>query len=152
MMALSTRRPEEQAFASRDHGQSVSRDVLALVSTIISSAKHMSAQKIFAVAHSSRAFGEEGNGLPHFQAYGEAVADGLEDLADYIDRTEVPEIFNDIGALAKRQPILTAAVTLAAGIAVMQVARNSQKTERAAGRGSRSLRRPRRKTNGQGKR
>jgi hypothetical protein len=151
-MAVSTRRKEEQEVAGRDPGQSVLRDVLALASTIIKSGKHMSALKIFAVAHSTRAFGGDGAGLPHLHAYSEAVADGLEDLADYIDRTEVPEIFTDIGALAKRQPIFTAAVTLAAGIAVMQVARNWRKTERSAGRRTRSLRRPRRKTNGQGKR
>ena len=49
----------------------------------------------------------------HLQAYAGAAADGLEDLADYIDRTEVADIFDGITAFAKRQPVLAAAVTLA---------------------------------------
>jgi hypothetical protein len=152
MASSSTRRNERPAFAGHDHGQSVLGDVLALASTIIESGKHAGAQKIFAVAGSSRGFGKDVDELPHLHAYAEAVADGLEDLADYIDRSEVREIFDDIGTLARRQPVLSVAFTLAAGIAVTQVVRNWRTPERAVRRRTRSMKRPRRKTNGRGKR
>jgi hypothetical protein len=146
MASSSTRRTGEGAFP----GQSVLRDALALASTVIASGKHTGAQRLFAIAGSTRAFGEKMEDLSHLQAYTEAAADGIEDLAQYIDRTEVAKIFDDIGALAKRQPVLTAAFTLAAGIAVTQVVRNWRTTPGSARRRAQPTGR-RRKVNRRGK-
>jgi hypothetical protein len=149
MVRASTRRNGGRSFEGRGPSHSVFRDVLSLASTVIESGKHAGAEKIIAVAESTRAFGEDLDELPHLQAYAGAAADGLEDLADYIDRTEVADIFDDVAAFAKRQPVLAAAVTLAAGVAVAQAVRNWRTSPVAGGR--RTTRR-RRKANGRGRR
>ncbi len=47
--------------------------------------------------------------MPHLQAYADAAAESLEDLADYLDRNEVGDIIEDVGSFAKRQPVVAAA-------------------------------------------
>ena len=124
MPSSSTRRNGERTHSGRDYGQSILRDILALASTVIGTGKHAGAQKISAVAESARTFGEGMAELPHLQAYADAAADGLDEFAEYIDRTEVADILDDMGSLAKRQPLLTAAAAVAAGVVVTQALRN----------------------------
>jgi hypothetical protein len=146
MPPSSTHRNGERTFPGRDYGQSILRDVVVLFSTIVESGKHVAAQKIFAIAESTRTFGGDVDELPHLQAYTEAAAEGLEGIADYIDETELAEIVDDIGAYARRQPVLTAAMTVAAGIVLTQAIRNWRRAEAPASRRPRS--RHRRRTNG----
>jgi hypothetical protein len=142
----STHRNSERTFSGGDYGQSVLRDVLALFSTIVESGKHVAAHKISAIAESTRTFGEDMDELRHLQAYTEAAAEGLEDIAGYIDETELADIIDDIGAYARRQPVLTAAVTVAAGIVLTQAIRNRHRAGSPAGQRPRS--RPPRRSNG----
>jgi hypothetical protein len=134
----------------QDGGQnhSVVNDVLSLASTVLDSGKHTSAEKMIAIAGSARSFGEEVELAP-FQAYVGAAADGLEDLANYIDRTQVADILDDITTFAKRQPALAGALAVGAGIVVMQVVRNWRTRPVIDGGGS--TRRPR-KAKGRGRR
>jgi hypothetical protein len=132
MPSSSTRTNGERGFERRAYGQSVLRDIFSLASSVAESGKHLGAQKIFAVAEATRIFGEDLHELPHLQAYAEAAADGLDDVGDYVDRTDMPEILDDMADYAKRQPIMTAALALAAGIALTQIIRNWRTLEPAA--------------------
>jgi len=147
MATASTHRNGGRSSSSRDFGSSIFRDVFSLASTVLGSGKHIGAQKISAVADSTRLFGEDIGELPHLQAYAEAAADGLEDLADYIDRTEITDILDEMAMLARRQPVLTAVVALAAGVAVTQAMRNWRPTT-ARTRGRKPAKRSKRSGNG----
>jgi hypothetical protein len=146
MPSSSTRRNGERAYSGRDYGQSILRDILALASTVVGSGKHVGAQKISAVAESTRTFGEGMAELPNLQAYADAAADALDEFAEYVDTTEVADILDDMGTLARRQPVMTAAAALAAGIVVTQVLRNWRSLSRTAS--SRARPRSRRRGNG----
>jgi len=134
MPSSSTRRNGERTHSGRDYGQSILRDILSLASTVVGSSKHVGAQKISAVAESARTFGEGMAELPHLQAYADAAAEALDEFAEYIDATEVADILDDMGSLARRQPVMTAAAALAAGILVTQALRNWRTFSRSANR------------------
>jgi hypothetical protein len=148
MPSSSARHNGERDFERRNYGQSVLRDILALASSVAGSGKHIGAQKILAAAEAARMFSEDLEELPHLQAYARGAADGLEDLSDYIDRTEVMDILDDAVEMAKRQPAITAAFALAAGIVATQVIRNWRTIQPAAGAKSRTRSRERRPGNG----
>jgi hypothetical protein len=61
--------------------------------------------------------------LPFLRDYTEAAADRLDELAVYVDDTELPDIINDIATFAKRQPMATLALTVAAGFVTSQLVR-----------------------------
>jgi hypothetical protein len=124
MPSSATRLNGERNHGRRGYGQSVFRDILSLLSSIATSGKHLGVQKIFAVAEATRTFGNELNEVPQFKAYTAAAANGLEDFGDYVERTEVVEILDDTVEFAKRQPVITAAFALAAGIVLTQLVRN----------------------------
>ena len=123
-MARSSTRQKRLALKTPDYGQSIYRNILAASSPFVASSKHTGVQRIAAVAASVRAFGKSSEDLPQLQAYAEAAADGLERFGEYIDRTELPDIFDDLGTYAKHQPVLVAALTLGAGIGLIQAVRN----------------------------
>jgi hypothetical protein len=149
MPSSSARSHGERTFDRRNYGQSVFRDILSLASSVGQSGKHLAAQKIFSVAEATRVFGEDLRDLPHLQAYADAAADGIDDLADYIDQTDIAEILDDAAMFAKRQPVITAAMALAAGVAVTQLVRNWRTIETAASPRPRARSRKRR-DNGRG--
>jgi hypothetical protein len=132
MPSSSARSNGERNFERRNYGQSVLSDLLSLASSIAGSGKHMGAQKVFAVAEATRVFGEDLNELPHLKAYAEAAADGLDDFGEYVENTEIADILDDAADFAKRQPAITAAFALAAGILATQVVRNWRSIRSAA--------------------
>ena len=138
MPSSSARHNGERDFARRSYGQSVLRDILSLASGVAGTGKHMGAQKIFAVAEAARMVGEDLNELPHLKTYAEAAADGLDEFGEYVDRTDIPEIVDDVIDFAKRQPVITAALALAVGIMATQLIRNWRASEAGTGPKSRA--------------
>lgn len=123
-MARSSTRQKRLALKTPDYGQSIYRNIMAASLPFIASGKHTGVQRILAVAASVRAFGKSSKDLPQLQSYAETAADGLDRFGEYIDRTELPDIFDDLGTYAKHQPVLVAALTLGTGIALTQAVRN----------------------------
>ena len=150
MVRASTRRNGGRSFEGRGYTHSVLHDVLfTLASTVIASGKHAGAEKILAVAGSTCAFGEDVDELRTFRPTQVRPPTGSR-ISQIISTAPKSPIFStDITAFAKRQPVLAAAVTLAAGIAVTQAVRNWRTSTVDDGR--RSTRR-RRKANGRGRR
>jgi hypothetical protein len=150
MPSHSARSNSERQSERRNYGQSVMRDILSLASSVAASGKHLGAQKVFAVAEATRVFGEDLAELPHLRAYAEAAADGLEELGEYVDQTEVDDMFDDMVEFARRQPVITAAFALAAGIVAMQIARNWRTIQ--AGGDTKPRKRGRQERRGNGRR
>jgi hypothetical protein len=148
MPSSSARHNGERGFERRNYGQSVLRDILSLASSVGQTGKHLGAQKIFAVAEAARMFGEDLRDLPQLQAYAEAAAEGIDELGDYIDQTDIADILDDAATFAKRQPVITAAIAVAAGIAATQLIRNWRTIDTAGGPKPRSRGGAKRRGNG----
>ena len=129
MPPSAARMNSERDFERRNFGNTVLRDMLSLVSGVAGSTKHLGAQKIHAVAEATRTFGEDLDDIPQLREYADSAAAGLDELGDYIERTEIPDILDDAIDYAKRQPMMTAALAIAAGIVITQVMRNWRMTQ-----------------------
>lgn len=96
-------------------------DALSLASTLAASRKRAGADKIVEFAEATRHFGESLNDFPQLRAYSDTAADNLDDLADYVARTEIPDMLDDLAGFARRQPVATLTLGVAAGLAVTQL-------------------------------
>lgn len=96
-------------------------DALSLASTLAASRKRAGADKIVEFAEATRHFGESLNEFPQLRAYSDTAADNLDDLADYVARTEITDMLDDLAGFARRQPVATLTLGVAAGLAVTQL-------------------------------
>jgi hypothetical protein len=147
-MASKRRRSRRSAALRRDnYGQRMFGDVLSMASTVAESRKHMAAARLSELANATRNFTNTVEDLPYLRDYTDAAARRIDEFADYVDRTDVPEMLDDIASFAKRQPVATLALGLAAGLVTTQLMRGSGmlKTTRGGSR-SRGSNRSRRKS------
>jgi hypothetical protein len=99
-------------------------EAMALASTLAEGRKHAAAERITELATAARDVTTTFHDLPFLRDYTEAAADRLDELAVYVDDTELPEIINDIATFARRQPMATLALTVAAGFVTSQLVRD----------------------------
>ncbi|MFZ5675847.1 MAG: hypothetical protein ACOZAM_23055 [Pseudomonadota bacterium] len=96
-------------------------DALSLASTLAESRKRAGADKIVEFAEATRHFGETLDDFPQLRAYSDTAADNLDDLADYVAETDIPDMLDDFAGFARRQPVATLTLGVAAGLAVTQL-------------------------------
>jgi hypothetical protein len=96
-------------------------DALSLASTLADSRKLAGADRIVELASATREFGASLNDFPQLRRYSDQAAESLDDLADYIARTEIPDMLDDFAGFAKRQPVATLTLGVAAGLAFTQL-------------------------------
>lgn len=121
-MAKATRSRSRRA--SRRNQQAANRlfdDALSLASSLADSRKRAGADRIVELASATREFGASLNDFPQLRHYSETAAENLDDLADYIARTEIPDMLDDLASFAKRQPVATLTLGVAAGLAFTQL-------------------------------
>lgn len=135
--------------ASRNHQPAASRffdDALSLASTLADGRKRAGADRIVELASATREFGTSLDEFPQLRQYSGQAADSLDNLADYIARTDIPDMLDDFAGFARRQPVATLTLGVAAGLAFTQlmhgwpVPTKSGRTS-SNGRGSRRSRR-----------
>lgn len=110
--------------ASRHHQPTANRlfdDALSLASTLADSRKRAGADRIVEIASATREFGASLEDFPQLRQYSDQAAAGLDDLADYIARTDLPDMLDDFAGFAKRQPVATLTLGVAAGLAFTQL-------------------------------
>ncbi|QIG51530.1 hypothetical protein G5V57_29750 [Nordella sp. HKS 07] len=117
-------------------------DALSLASTLADSRKRAGADRIVEFAEATRHFGETLDDFPQLRAYSDTAADNLDDLADYVVRTDIPEMLDDFASFARRQPVATLTLGVAAGLAVTQLMHGwpvpmKERGKSSAGRGKR---------------
>jgi hypothetical protein len=78
-------------------------DALSLASTFADSRKAASADRIVELASATREFGEL-NDFPQLRRYGDQAAGSLDDLADYVAKTDIPDMLDDFAGFAMRKP------------------------------------------------
>jgi hypothetical protein len=138
--------------ASRYHQSSANRlfdDALSLASTLADSRKRAGADRIVELASATREFGASLDDFPQLRRYSDQAAASLDDLADYIVRTDIPDMLDDFAGFAKRQPVATLTLGVAAGLAFTQLMHGwplPMKRHRVASNGSVKRRSRRRKT------
>jgi hypothetical protein len=144
MAATKKRSRRSAALRRENYGQRMFGDVLSMASTVAESRKHQAAERLSELASAARNFTNTVEDLPYLRDYTDAAANRIDELAEYVDRTDVPEMLDDIASFARRQPMATLALGLAAGLVTTQlmrgrVMRTSQ--DRSSGRTSSRRRR-----------
>jgi hypothetical protein len=148
-MAATRKRSRRSAALRRDnYGQRMFGDVLSMASTVAESRKHQAAERLTELASAARNFTNTVEGLPYLRDYTDAAANRIDELAEYVDRTDVTEMLDDMASFAKRQPMATLALGLAAGLVTTQLMRGRDGlmgTSRNSSPGRTSTRKRRRK-------
>ena len=101
-------------------------EAVALASTFAEGSKHAAAERLAKIASATRSMTSSFEDLPYLRDYAVAAADGLEGLAGYVDDTSVAEMVDQLSTFAKRQPVATLALSVAAGFVTSQLVRGWQ--------------------------
>jgi hypothetical protein len=96
-------------------------DVLALAGTLAQGRKDLGADKLHSLASLTRDYAASMTDLPNLRVQVASAADSLEGVADYVMHTEIEQMIGDAGTFARRHPLATLAVTVAAGMAASQL-------------------------------
>ncbi len=96
-------------------------DVLALAGTLAQGRKDLGADKLHSLASLTRDYAASMTDLPNLRVQVASAADSLEGVADYVMHTEIEQMIGDAGTFARRHPLATLAVTVAAGMAASRL-------------------------------
>jgi predicted transcriptional regulator len=145
MAATKKRSRRSAALRRENYGQRMFGDVLSMASTVAESRKHQAAERLSELASATRNFTNTVEDLPYLRDYTDAAANRIDELAEYVDRTDVPEMLDDIASFARRQPMATLALGLAAGLVTTQLMRGRVMRASRSGSPGRASSRRRRK-------
>lgn len=107
--------------AALDGSRRIFDDVLALAGTLARGRKDLGADKLHSLAELTRQYAASMADLPNLRVQVASAADSLEDVADYVMHTEIEQMVGDAGTFARRHPLATLAVTVAAGMAASRL-------------------------------
>ncbi len=107
--------------AARGGSRRIFDDVLALAGTLASGRKELGADKLQELASLTREYAASMTDLPNIRVQVASAADSLEGVADYVMHTEIEQMVGDAGIFARRHPLATLAVTVAAGMAASRL-------------------------------
>lgn len=110
-----------KASATLNGSRRIFDDVLALAGTLVRSQKDMGADKLNSLASLTREYAASMTDLPNLRVQVASAADSLEGVADYVMHTEIEQMVGDAGTFARRHPLATLAVTVAAGMAASRL-------------------------------
>lgn len=110
--------------SSRSRGaNSLLNDLRSMGSALLDSRKLAGAEKLASLAEAAQNLSGSLEDTPFLQHYADLAGESLEGLADYVERTDVEDIFEDAVELAKAQPVLTLTLTIVGGVAITQMLR-----------------------------
>jgi hypothetical protein len=120
------------ASAGLNGSRRILDDVLALAGTLVRSQKDMGADKLNSLASLTREYAASMTDLPNLRVQVASAADSLEGVADYVMHTEIEQMVGDAGTFARRHPLATLAMTVAAGMAASRLMYRQPITSRAS--------------------
>ncbi len=109
------------ASAGLNGSRRILDDVMALAGTLVRSQKDMGADKLNSLASLTREYAASMTDLPNLRVQVASAADSLEGVADYVMHTEIEQMVGDAGTFARRHPLATLAMTVAAGMAASRL-------------------------------
>lgn len=101
-------------------GGGIYEDMLSLAGTLMRGQKDYGATKIGALAEATRDFAAAMPEMPTLRIYVDSAANQLDDLSDYVVNNDFEAMIADAGKLAKRHPMATLSLAIAAGIGASQ--------------------------------
>jgi hypothetical protein len=116
-MVKSSKKSRNGHFRAASGTHRIFDDVLALAGTLARGRKDFGAEKLHSLASSTREFAASMTDLPNLRLQVASAADSLESLSDYVMHTEIDQMVGDAGTFARRHPLATLAMTVAAGVA-----------------------------------
>jgi hypothetical protein len=129
-------------------------DVLALAGTLLRSRREYGAGKLHSLAEATRGYAVSMTDLPQLRAHVAQASESIEGFADYVMHTDIDHMVQDAAVFARRQPIATLGVAIAAGMVATRLMRTSGASvksatkPRTARKSARKQTPPKRKTNG----
>jgi hypothetical protein len=120
--------------ARKANGNNLFNDALSMASTLTRSRKQTEAKRLKDISLATREFSATLEDFPHLRSYADAAADGIDSVADYVEETELQDMVSDLAEMARRQPLATMALTIAAGVAAAQIARSMDMPKRRPAR------------------
>lgn len=121
----SRRRRSGKSRSQREFGGVVSK-----AATIIESRKDMAGERLTELAAATRKATKNFDEVPYLRDYTDAAAEKINEMAEYVTRTDIPEMLVDIAAFAKRQRVATFALSVAAGVVTTQLVRGWPTSQR----------------------
>jgi hypothetical protein len=116
-----TKKSRRRSASSRPVG--MFGDVLGIASTVTESSKHLAGERLTELARATRHLTTSFEDLPYVRDYTDAAVQKIGELAEYVTRTDIPDMLKDVASLAKRQPMATLALSVAAGLVTTQLVR-----------------------------
>jgi hypothetical protein len=112
---------------------------------MMESRKELAGQRLTELATATRHFTASFEDLPYLRDYADAAAEKISEMAEYVSRTDIPEMLGHVAALAKRQRAATFALSVAAGVVTTQLVRGWPAVQRGTN-GKSSVRKSRRRS------
>lgn len=130
--------------SAQSRSQRESSGVIGKAATIIESRKDRAGEQLTRLATATRKATRSFDELPYLRDYTDAAAEKIDEIAQYVNRTDIPAILGDFAALARRQRAATFALSVAAGMVTTQLMRGWPTSQREA-RGDSTVRKSRRR-------
>ena len=128
-------------------------DILALAGTLARGRQDYGADKLMALAASTRDFAASLTDMPSLRFQAASAAESIEGLAEYVMHTDIEQMAKDAGTFARRHPAATLAMAAAAGMAASRFMKTpphtAAPTKSTASRVRRPVAQSRRRANGQ---
>lgn len=91
-------------------------DLFSIAGALLKSRKDRGVEKLHSLSAATRDYASTLTDLPHLKAQVGAASDSIGDVADYAVHTDVEHMFTDVAAIARKHPMATIGVTVAAGL------------------------------------
>ena len=99
-------------------------DVLALATTLLRSRKDYGAAKLQSLAEATRGYAASMTDLPNLRTQVACASESIEGMADYVLHTDVEHMAGDAVLFARRQPLATLGIAVAAGVVASRLMRS----------------------------
>jgi hypothetical protein len=116
---------EHVAEAAVGQGRNFLDAARAQAFTLAEQRKNDMAQSVVGLANSVREFSSAFEDRPQIRSVVDRAAQGLEQFADSMEHRSVADLVSDVERIVRRQPVLVAAATLAAGFLLARFVRSS---------------------------
>ena len=97
--------------------------LLGKAATIVENRKDLAGEQLTKLATATRKATKSFDELPYLRDYTDAAAEKISEMAEYVARTDIPEMLGDVASFAKRQRVATFALSVAAGLVTTQLVR-----------------------------
>src|SRR5688572_26226521 len=134
-----SRRRSAKSRSQREFG-----GVMGKAATMIESRKDLAGERLAELATATRKATKSFDELPYLRDYTDAAAEKINEMAEYVTRTDIPGMLGDVAAFAKRQRVATFALSVAAGVVTTQLVRGWPTAQRDT-HGNSSARKSRRR-------